>query len=296
MLDKKVRNKRAVIVMCIGLACNVVLFGVKLYIGLAISSISIVTDAINNLGDIVTCALSVFCFALMQKNKRSEKYPYGYGRLESIISFFMAILIIAVGVYFFISALNRFMLATLLVFKWKYVGILMGTVLVKAGMAVFYRVENKKLNSDIIKSAFFDSVLDTSITAMTVIGVLLARYVQLRIDAVFGTVVSVITIIGGVKLFIEGIRTLLGRKLPEQVKDKLILEIKGIEGIEEIKSVDYHDYGSDYREVIVKAVFTKDVNDDIINNAINKVKIIENENGFKISLAISDAVGDKNDW
>ena len=296
MLDKKVRNKRAVIVMCIGLACNVVLFGVKLYIGLAISSIGVVTDAINNLGDIVTCALSVFCFALMQKNKRREKYPYGYGRLESIISFFMAILIIAVGVYFFISALNRFMLATLLVFKWKYVGILMGTVLVKAGMAVFYRVENKKLNSDIIKSAFFDSVLDTSITAMTVIGVLLARYVQLRIDAVFGTVVSVITIIGGVKLFIEGIRTLLGRKLPEQVKDKLILEIKGIEGIEEIKSVDYHDYGSDYREVIVKAVFTKDVNNDIINNAINKVKIIENENGFKISLAISDAVGDKNDW
>ena len=269
MID--VRNKKASLVMFLGTIVNFILFGVKLWIGLASNNISIVTDAINNLGDVLSCMLSLVCFYIILKNDKSEKYPHGFGRLEQISSFVMSLIIIVIGGYFFITSINRLMMATLVLFKWTYFIILLVTVFVKIGLALFYHAQNKKINSDVLKCAVFDSILDASITFMTVIGLLLTKYVQLRLDGIFGIVISTLMITGGLKLFISNLKALIGPALSPTILHEIVSKLEECEEIERITSTRYHDYGPSEKDLIVTATFTNDSGHGILKNACDRI-------------------------
>ena len=275
MLDVNVRNKKATIIMAIGVVINVVLFAVKLYIGLASSSIGILTDAINNLGDVFTCAIAILCFFFIKNNTNKKQedniMQFGYGRLEYLASFIMSIVICIVGVYFFITAINRLMLASLVTFKWVYFGVLLFTVFVKAGMAVFYKISNRNLNSDVVKCAYYDSILDTAITMMTVIGILLNKYIQLRLDAIFGIIISIMMIIGGIKLCIDGLKSVIGKKLTEQEKEEIIEVCNSIAKDATVKSIELFDYGVNNKIILINLIFTNTTNSDIIKNIIFEI-------------------------
>ncbi len=266
MNDLIKRNKQAAYIMIVGTAVNAVLFGVKMWIGLVSNNISIFTDAINNLGDVLSCILSLVCFFLIASNKKTEKFPHGFGRLESLSSFLMSLVVIIIGGYFFFAAMNRLLLATPVRFKWTHFGILIGTVLAKIILGVFYKKTNKKIDSDVLRCAFFDSILDASITAMTVIGLLLTKYVQLRLDGIFGIVVSIIMVIGGLKLFGTNLQSIVGSS-PSKGTEKEICDMLLKSGcIDDLEIIDYLDYGIGERSLLIKAVFTKNCSHDIINN------------------------------
>ncbi len=283
IIDTKKRNFYAVWTMLFGTIVNAALFGVKLWIGLAANNISIVTDAINNLGDIVSCILSMICFFIISKNTKTERYPHGLGRLEPISSLIMSMIIVFIGGYFFISALNRLMLASLVLFKWTYFIILLVTVFIKIGLAVMYKLQNKKIRSDVLQCCYMDSILDAAITLMTVIGLLLTKYVQFRFDGIFGAIVSTFMIVGGIKLFITNLRTLLGTNPDKKEYDTIINKLYSTGIISEIYSTEYHDYGPNERELLINALFTTPLYHDIIENTVEDI----NKNfGIKIIFII----------
>ena len=264
MTDLTKRNKKASVIMLFGTIINFLLFGVKLWIGLASNNIAILTDAINNLGDVISCLLSLICFYLIYADKKSEKYPYGYGKLEQVSSLIMSMIIIVIGGYFFISSLNRLMIASLVQFKWLYFIILLLTVFVKIGLAIFYRLKNKNIDSDVLRCAYFDSILDASITLMTVIGLLLTKYVQLRLDGIFGIAVSIAMIIGGVKLFLSNLKSIIGTSLPPEILSKIVEKLEGSGVVEKVISTQFYDYGLGKKTLLVSAIFTKEYDHDII--------------------------------
>ena len=57
--DVRVRERYGVLSGAVGIACNVLLFALKLVIGLLTGSISIAADAFNNLSDGLSCLISV---------------------------------------------------------------------------------------------------------------------------------------------------------------------------------------------------------------------------------------------
>ena len=273
------RNKSASLIMLAGTFVNLALFFIKLWIGLASNNIGILTDAINNLGDVLGCFLSLICFYLTCSNKKNESFPHGFGRLEQISSFVMSMIVIFIGGYFFISSINRMMIASLVLFKWTYFIILLLTVFVKITLAIFYKWQNKKINSDVLKCAIFDSILDASITFMTVIGLLLTKFVQLRLDGLFGICVSTLMIIGGIRLFLTNLKGLIGAPLPASTQQRIIEKLEQCDAIEKILSIEYHDYGLDERTLYVTAVFTNNGHIDIIKKVCTE---IYEENGLKI--------------
>ena len=171
------------------------------------------------------------------------------------------------------------MLATLVLFKWTHFIILLATVFAKIFLAVFYHVKNKKIGSDILKCACFDSILDASITFMTVMGLLLTKYVQLRLDGFFGIAVSIVMIVGGVKIFVENLRKTIGTQPSKAVREDITRRLCGTGAIEKILSTEYHEYGPNEQKLFVNAVFTNDAPHDIIKNEISE---IENIYGIKI--------------
>lgn len=273
--------------LLVGVIVNVVLFSVKLYVGTASGSISIFSDGINNLGDVLTCAIAIFCFYFI-KNKTNKDVTRGYGRLEYVASMLMALVVCVVGITFLTSAVDRLVLASLIVFRWTYFGILIGAMVLKAGLGVFYYQCNKKLNSDVIKCAFYDSILDSAVTAMTIIGTLLTKYIQLRLDAVFGIIVSVIMLVGGIKLFIDGIKSILGKKLNEETVDKIKEFVLTRTEIEEVTSLELHDYGVNNKILILEVIFTKDITCDILYKVVEELTASVSEKfGYDVRITVS---------
>lgn len=284
--DSKKRANGAIVTLSIGLAVNVVLFVTKLFVGLACNSISILSDAINNLGDTFACSIGIISFVLLKK--RSENLSFGYGRMEYVADFLMAIIVCCVGGGFLYTAIERMILAYLLAFSWIYFAIIAVTALIKIGLGFFYLIRNKKTNSGVLKASAIDSFTDAGITAMTLMGYGLNRYAKLRIDAIFGIAISVFMLINGIKLLVDSIRILLGEKMKEN-------EVEGIKeicekqpSVKEVKDMNLHKYGEEYEELVIDAVFTKDENYDTILHTVDEMsKEIKEKYGYFPKICIT---------
>ena len=80
-----------------GILCNLALFVLKMVIGAASHSLSVIADAFNNMTDFISSLVSFFAVKLSAKPADRE-HPYGHGRTEYIASFVVAILILVVGI------------------------------------------------------------------------------------------------------------------------------------------------------------------------------------------------------
>jgi len=283
------RSNGAILTMSVGVAVNFALFITKLFIGIACNSVSILSDAMNNCGDVLSCGIGVLSFVLIKK--RSDSLAFGYGRLEYVADFLMAIIICVVGASFTYSAVERMILPSIMTFSRKYFIIILCTALIKVGLGVFYLYRNKKTGSGVLKASAIDSFIDVGITAMTLIGYSLDRAVNLRIDAIFGIIISVIMIINGVRLLICSIKILLGEKIKDEERADIAELCKKSSAVESVKGMNLHRYGAEYSELVVELVFTKGIDYGIIKKSADDISAeIESKFGYapKICIARSD--------
>jgi divalent metal cation (Fe/Co/Zn/Cd) transporter len=90
--------------MVIAASINFILFCVKLYVGMVSSSISIYSDAVNNLFDVFSVMLAFFGVRFMVK-KAPPEYPDGYSKTEHIVGLLMSVAVGITGAYFAYSSL-----------------------------------------------------------------------------------------------------------------------------------------------------------------------------------------------
>ena len=81
--NSKVRGRYGILSGCVGIAVNVILFICKFVVGMVTNSISITADAVNNLSDAGSCAVTVFGFKMASK-PADDEHPFGHGRIEYI--------------------------------------------------------------------------------------------------------------------------------------------------------------------------------------------------------------------
>ena len=67
---------------------NLALGILKFYAGIFTNSISIISDGINNFGDVFSNAGAAAGFAFENK-KPTAKYPFGFGRVEYVVALVM---------------------------------------------------------------------------------------------------------------------------------------------------------------------------------------------------------------
>lgn len=256
-LSKKERNKRIMLIMLIATIFNLVLFGAKLYVGLAASSVSVISDSYNSLADSLVTAVAVLCFFLIMKNVKSKRLSHGFGRLEYVVSLLIAVAMVIIGITFLFRSLDRFALSSPINFKWLYFGVTVGAIVSKIALAIYYKCFYNKYKSDVLKCAFYDSLLDIGVSTMSLIGLVSMRYISLRLDAVFGIIVSIIMLVGGVILCKNGFIKILGASLDDKTKEEIENYISEIEGVKEIKFISFDDYGENEKYITIEIIIKK---------------------------------------
>jgi cation diffusion facilitator family transporter len=189
----------------------------------------------------------------MSKNAGGEA-PFGYGRIEYMAGFISAVMILAAGVLFLYSAIERLLYPFLLLFSWLNFGIIAFGALIKVFLGLFFFGRNKKLDSIVLKGSGIDSFMDAGITLMTLVGYLTAGYIAPRADAFVGMIISIIIIVEGIKLIKNNAKALLGKNLDEKTK-RSILKIAEKHGIlADEGAITLHDYGKNRKIVIFDAL------------------------------------------
>ena len=169
--DAAKERKTKIAVAASASAVNLVLGIVKVLAGIYTNSLAIVTDGVNNFGDVVSNAGAAIGFGVENKPP-TRRFPGGFGRVEYVVTFLMALIIVAVGGGFAYSAMDRIFYHPVVTFAWTQFGIVAATIAVKVGLAVMFRLAGKKFPSGVLSAQTTDSVLDACITTFALLGAL----------------------------------------------------------------------------------------------------------------------------
>ncbi len=241
--DKKVRQSYIILGSILGIICNLVLFSLKLIIGLIIHSMSVLSDAFNNLSDSGSSIIGLFSAKLSNK-KPDKDHPFGHGRIEYIASLIVSFLIIFMGAQLLITSINKLTKGqSAVIFNPILVIILGVSILIKLWMFFYNRYLSKQIDSLVLKATALDSISDVITSSLVIISLIVGKYVSFPLDGVMGILMSLLIIYNGFKLTIETSGTLLGKKANEE----LIKQIEDIFSKEEkilgTHDLIVHDYG-----------------------------------------------------
>lgn len=188
--------------------CNLLLFGVKLYVGLASGSISIYSDGINNFFDCLSGALTVGVIIALSKvnGEEGEKIVK---RTQHLLSFVMSVVVAISGFYFAYNSLERFVYPTPVNYMTKYLWLIVGTTFVKLLMIFVFRYLGKKAESPVIRVMAVDGVLDFFVSGVTVLTLELTKSGSYAYDAVCGLAIGILITVGAIKLVISSVKAII---------------------------------------------------------------------------------------
>lgn len=176
---------------------NLLLFGVKLYIGLSSNSISIYSDGINNLFDGFSCLAAIICIYLVSRADRLFLKSLSY-KSEQLLTLAISIMIFAVGLVFLYNSAERLMYPAPVWFSVYYFRMLFATAAVKLLMFFVLKKQADKHSSSVIRVMSFDSLTDFFITSVTVLTLLFSQKGGYSVDAFGGIAISIFIVASSV--------------------------------------------------------------------------------------------------
>lgn len=226
----------------VGIACNILLFLLKLVAGLLSGSVSVLADAINNLADASSSIVTLLGFKLAEK-PADDDHPYGHARIEYLSGLIVAAMILYIGIELLKSSVSKIIHPEATAFTWLTIAILLASVAVKIWLSAFCRKLGKTIQSAALEATAADSRNDVISTLAVLLAGILSMIWGWKIDGYVGLVVALFILYSGVGIAKDTIDPLLGAapdpELTRMISD-IILSHKQIYGIHDLI---VHDYG-----------------------------------------------------
>ena len=231
------REKVIVRVGLSGIIANLVLVGFKAVIGVLAHSISIISDAINNLTDALSSIITIIGTKLA-KRKSDKKHPYGHGRIEYITPIIIAALIFVAGATAIVESVNFIIDSfkenpTFPEYSYWMVIIVSAAILVKIGLGLVFKFFGKKVNSQALKASGTDALFDAILSTATLVAAILALTVNIYIEGYLGIVIGLFIIKSGIDVLKEAFSSIIGERIDDDfARDikKTICEVPGVKG------------------------------------------------------------------
>ena len=222
---------------------NLFLFVLKLVLGLASKSISIISDAFHTLSDTITSLLVVISFKISAKPSDPE-HPFGHGRAEQITAIVMATLLGVTAYELVKSSVNRLLDPSEVNATFTIAAIMLATVFVKEGLARFTFKYSKELNSDTLSADAWHHRSDAISTILVVISIIFARFGFFFMDGLVGILVGFYILYTAYIIVKKPIDHIMGTPTPPGITGDIKKIGKTVNEINDLHDIIYHDYGS----------------------------------------------------
>ena len=285
--NEKVREKHGILASLTGIVFNTVLFLMKLIIGVFTSSMSIISDALNNMTDFGSSVVSLVGFKLAGK-KADKEHPYGHERIEYITGMITSFIIIIVAVLLIYNSITSLISgessATFSIWAFIILGV---SIVLKLILAFIYKGLGKAINSVALSANKQDSLNDAISTSVVLIASLVQYFFPdlWYLDSSVSILVALFILYSGLKMVKETASPLIGEVPDEELIKHIIEDIKLNEGVLGVHDVMFHSYGptKTFMTCHVEVDGYKDtfLSHDLIDNIEKEIS-----NKYKILLTI----------
>ncbi len=238
----KVRTAYGVLASGVGICCNLFLFLVKLLLGLFLNSISVISDAVNNLSDAASSIISLVGVKMAER-PADKDHPFGHGRMEYIAALIVSFLVIEVGWTFMKTSFGKIRDPEELGFHVVSLAVLTLSVGVKLWLAFFNKKLGKRIGSRVMEATAADSLGDVLVTSATVVSVALYGIFHINIDGYIGMAVSVAVILAGIGIAKDTLKPLIGEAIDPSLYRRIKEFVEGYRGILGTHDLLVHSYG-----------------------------------------------------
>lgn len=244
--NKEIRIHYGYLAGWISIIASLVLFAVKMTLGLMAESVSIVANAFHLLSHIANSIILVISFWATARPATS-KNPFGHGRMEHLAPLIMSIFLFITGFQLAERSLHQALKPHELHYWNVLPWILFASVVLKQWLAQFIAYLGKRVSSHaILVNAFHHKI--EAVMSLTVIGGLIAshNFHNPEIDGYIGIVVSVWLLYLGFTHARKAIVPLLGEAPSRELIRKIRETAKSVPGVDDVHEIIVHDYGSMY--------------------------------------------------
>lgn len=238
----EVREQYGILSSSVGIVANIFLFVAKFFIGSMTNSISITSDAFNNLSDMASAIFTFFGYKLAAK-PADDDHPFGHGRIEYLVSLVIAAAILFVGFEFLINSIEKIITPEPIIFSFVAALVLIVSIGVKLWLARFNFFLGHKIQSSTMIATANDSKSDVLATVSTFVALVASLVTSLPVDGIMGCFVSFFILKAGFGIIKDTVDTLIGMKadpeLASEIKS-LALDSPNVVGVHDLM---VHNYG-----------------------------------------------------
>ncbi len=246
VFDNHVRAKYGIFAGWISITAIVVLFIIKMGLGIRAGSISVVANAFHLLSHLANSVILVVSFR-MATRPATAKTPYGHGRMEHIAPLIMSIFLFVSGIQIAERSVHQ-VLEPHEVHYWNALPwILLVTILIKQWLAQFIRYLGRRVDSHAILTNAFHQTIEAVMSLTVIAGLVAGHYFHKpEVDGYIGILVSLWLLYMGFTHGREAIVPLLGTAPSQELIQKIRETAKSVDGVEDVHEIIVHDYGTMY--------------------------------------------------
>lgn len=226
----------------VGVAVNVLLAASKAVVGLAVNSIAIILDAVNNLSDVMSSVVTIAGAKLAGK-KPDKKHPLGHGRIEYLSTMIVAAIILYAGITSLVASVRKIIHPEKAEYTAVSLAVVGVAVAAKLALGTFVRKTGERVKSGSLvasgSDALFDAVLSSSVLLSAVIYILFG----VSLEAWVGVIIAGFIIKAGIGMLAENLDDILGQRADRELVSALKKTICEEENVLGAYDLILHSYG-----------------------------------------------------
>ena len=258
-----------------GILGNIILFIIKVIIGIISNSRSMIADSFNSAGD-VFASFMTWLGSRISSVPNDDDHNFGHGKAEYIFSMLIGISMMIVAAKLLYDSVMSLINGNVVNYSIILIVICFITIGIKMFLYIYCKVVYEKYENLLVKSNMLDHRNDIIITSFTMIAILLTKYGIYWFDGVVGTGISIWILIVGIKIFKESYDVLMDQAIDNESKKKIIRIIKKNKEIKRIGN--FYSIPIGYKYIIVVTIF---VNGKMLTKNSHKIADIIEENIIK---------------
>ena len=206
--EERKQSRRMIFISKFAIAVNIVLALLKIVSGHVFKSVSLISDGLNSLSDLITNILVIIGLKVGE-NPEDKEHPFGHGKIESVFS-------VIIGTFIMITAFNIIKENIVGLFQLKGevitssipVIITVIVIVIKIFQLLFMKNKTKDYRGALINSLLEDYKADIAVSVSVLIGILSSK-INPVFDVLVGVLVAIYIMYSGYNLIKDNALILL---------------------------------------------------------------------------------------
>ncbi len=238
------RESRIIRTSAVGIVVNVLLSAFKAFVGVVTGSIAVTMDAVNNMTDALSSAITIIGTKLSTK-KPDREHPYGYGRIEYLSAMVISVIVLYAGITALTESVGKIIDPVVPDYTVLPLVIIAVAVAVKVLLGLYFKKVGKEVGSKSLTASGVDALMDSAVSAATLVAAFVFIGLGLSLEAWLGAVIAVLVIRTGIELLKDTLSDILGRRMPPEESKAIKETVCSFEGVHGAYDLILHSYGPD---------------------------------------------------